>query len=137
MSEIITINEQFYPIVTISTTNIYFDEEMINDYLNQMIEYYKNNQGKNIVIIYEISIIKAIDAKARIKIGEWLKANSEIINNAVAGVCYVQKNILQKIILDGIFTVKSPDWEHKVVTSLEEGILWGKEILKKKGKNLT
>jgi len=129
MSKLILFNEEKYPIVSVSTNYELFSESMTEDYLVAMLDYYKNNIGKNIIIIYDISLLKAVDAKGRIKIGEWLKNNSNTIKKAVAGVCYVQNNIFQKIILQGIFTIKTPEWKHKVVKNLEEGIAWGNEIL--------
>jgi hypothetical protein len=130
MTELIIFNQEKYPIVSISTKCELFDEKMTNDYLITMLNFYKQNEGKNIIIIYELSLLKAVDAKGRIKIGEWLKTNSEIIKKAVAGVCYVQNNVFHKIILQGIFAIKTPEWKHKVVKNLEEGIIWGNEILK-------
>jgi len=123
---VVNLNLNNFPIVTVSTSYENLTEQQVEEYLSTMLEFYKNNQGKNIVVIYEISILKAIDAKSRIKIGEWLKINSQTIKSAVKGVCYVQKNAFQKLILQGIFSIKTPEWPHKVVTSLQEGIIWGK-----------
>ena len=94
-----------------------------------MTKFYAENQGKKVVVIYDISVLKATGAKARIKIGEWLGEKKDLINNAVAGVCYVQKNIFHKILLQGIFAVNKPVWKHKVVKNVAEGINWGKKIL--------
>jgi len=126
---VVNLNLNNFPIVTVSTSYENLTEQQVEEYLSTMLEFYKNNQVKNIVVIYEISILKAIDAKSRIKIGEWLKINSQTIKSAVKGVCYVQKNAFQKLILQGIFSIKTPEWPHKVVTSLEEGIIWGKELI--------
>lgn len=129
MSAVI-LNTENFPIVTVSTTFENLTEEQVDEYLSTMLEFYKNQESKNIVVIYEISIVKAVVSKSRIKIGEWLKTNSQTIKNAVLGVCYVQKNAFQKLILQGIFSIKTPEWPHKVVTSLEEGIIWGNELIK-------
>jgi len=126
---VVNLNLNNFPIVTVSTSYENLTEQQVEEYLSTMLEFYKNNQVKNIVVIYEISILKAIDAKSRIKIGEWLKINSQTIKSAVKGVCYVQKNAFQKLILQGIFSIKTPEWPHKVVTSLQEGIIWGKELI--------
>lgn len=126
----VSLNTNNFPIVTVSTSFENLTEQQVDEYLSTMLEFYKNNEGKNVVVIYEISIVKAVDAKSRIKIGEWLKNNAITIKNAVAGVCYIQKNAFQKLILQGIFSIKTPEWPHKVVTSLEEGIIWGNELIK-------
>lgn len=129
MQNIINFNKDKFPIVIVSTEIDVLTDEQIDFYLKEMTNFYTENQGNNIVLIYDISLLKAINANGRIKVGEWLKETASIIKKAVAGVCYVQKNVFQKIILQGIFTIKTPEWEHKVVANLEAGIDWGKKIL--------
>ncbi|PID89521.1 MAG: hypothetical protein CSB01_01705 [Bacteroidia bacterium] len=132
MNLAIEFNMQHYPIVSIFTTKDNLNDENVDIYLKQITDFYKRNIGKNIVVIYELSILRAVDAKSRIKIGKWLDENADLIKSAVKGVCYVQRNILQKIILQGIFVIKTPEWKHKVVRSLEEGVAWGRELLAEK-----
>ncbi len=129
MNKVVDINTNDYPIVSVCTLKCDFTEGDIDLYIDIMTQFYKDNVGKNVVVIYDISILKAIDAKGRIKIGEWLKENTQLIKSAVKGVCYVQKNFIHKITLQGIFLVKKPEWEHKAVKSLSEGIEWGRKIL--------
>jgi hypothetical protein len=129
MSHIITIEKELYPIVIVKTTSSNFTLTEVDDYLQMMTKFYAENQGKKVVVIYDISVLKATGAKARIKIGEWLGEKRDLINNAVAGVCYVQKNIFHKMLLQGIFAVNKPVWKHKVVKNVAEGIDWGKKIL--------
>ncbi len=134
MEHLITIDETHYPIVIVKTTQSDFTLEQVDDYLKIMTDFYEKNQGKNVVVIYDISILKAAGAKARIKIGEWLGEKKELINNAVAGVCYVQKNIFHKVTLQGIFAINKPIWNHKIVKNIDEGINWGQKILTEKTK---
>ena len=122
----IKFDEKLFPIVIVYTDKKTLTEAEIDEYLQIMTDYYTKNKGKDIFIIYDISILKALDARNRIKIGRWLEEQEETIKNAVAGVCYVQTNILQKVILQGIFAIKTPVWPHKVVRSIEEGIDWAK-----------
>jgi len=132
MSGPVNIDESRYPIVRLYTELDLLNADSVNHYLDFMTEFYKKNQGKNIIIVYDISLLKAMDSSSRAKIGEWLKEKGSLIGGAVAGVCYVQTNILQKIILQGIFAIKKPDWPNKIVNSIEEAIEWGNSILNNK-----
>lgn len=76
-----------------------------------------------------MSLLTLLSSEDRKKIGKWLEEKNETIKNAVKGVCYVEKNGLHKLTLQGIFKVKKPEWPHKVVKSLEDGIIWAKMLL--------
>ncbi|MBN2664207.1 MAG: hypothetical protein JXR68_11205 [Bacteroidales bacterium] len=128
-NEVIEIVEIYDKIYKISTKKDLLNASDLEFYFKTMETFYTQRQGQNVVVVYDISLLKAIDAKGRIKIGEWLKENTDLINDAVAGVCYVQTNVFQKIILQGIFTIKKPEWSHKIVKSITEAVEWGKFIL--------
>ncbi len=134
--DVIFLDDTHFPIVIVKTKIERLEEEEVRLYLQTMTDFYAENKGKNVVVVYDLSLLNAIDARGRIQVGEWLKEKSELIGAAVAGVCYVQKNILQKVILSGIFAVKNPEWQHKVVLSVEEGIEWGKSIIQNKKSEL-
>lgn len=126
---IIKINEIKPKIFVVSTDKDLIGSADIDIYLSEMNKFYSENFGRNVVVIYDISVIKAVDAKGRIKIGEWLKENATEIKDTLAGACYVQTNVFQKIILQGIFTVKKPEWEHKIVGSFDEAVNWAENLL--------
>ncbi len=128
MKDVIKFDESNYPIVRVYTDLDVIDDKIVEIYIEQMTDFYKRNKGKNVVVIYDISTLKAVNSKGRIKIGQWLKKDAHIIKNAVAGVCYIQKNVFQKIILQGIFAVKSQEWKHKVFNNIDDAIKWGKKI---------
>jgi hypothetical protein len=129
---VIKFNQEDYPIVVVYTDYKDLNESQVEKYLNQMTEFYQKNISKGVVIIYDISILRAVSAKGRIRVGEWLRENTELIKSAVAGVCYVQNSVFQKVILEGIFAVKKPEWPHKVVKSVSEGKEWAKVLLELK-----
>ena len=137
MTSIITLDKSNYPIIVVSTSIKEFTESDVDEYLSIMTDLYIENAGKNIVMIYNFQLLKAIKSKGRIKIGMWLKEKSPIIKQAVAGVCYVQKNVFHKLILHGVFIINTPKWSHKIVKSIEEGVEWGKEqITQRNNKSL-
>lgn len=128
-NEIIEIVEIYDKIHVISTKKNLLDTSDLGIYFNKMETFYTEKQEQNVVVVYDISLLKAINSKGRIKIGEWLKENTFLIKNAVAGLCYVQTNVFHKIILQGIFAIKNPEWPHKIVQSINEAVEWGKSIL--------
>lgn len=130
MSNLIDIDTTNSPFVIIRATRQLSTIDEINTYTNTMTNFYRNNQNNNLIIIYDLSILKSVGSKGREMIGEWIGNNQTLINSAVAGVCYVSQNILHQIILEGIFSFNKPIWKSKAVKSISEGIKWGNKILK-------
>ncbi len=132
MNDITQINTNQRPFIVITILSQLITEEEINFFFKKITEFYKNNQGKNLIIIYDLTKLKAIGTNGRKMIGEWIGENTQLIDSAVAGICYLSKNIAHKIILEGIFTYNKSKSPSKSITSLEEGFEWGKQILEKK-----
>lgn len=123
----INIDKNLYPIVIISSNKKYLREKDVDEYIEEMTDFYRNNTG--VVVIYDMSLLTLLSSEDRKKIGKWLEEKNETIKNAVKGVCYVEKNALQRLSLKGIFMIKKPEWSHKTVRSVEDGISWAKTIL--------
>lgn len=132
MNNLINIDITDFPFVIIRANKQLSTMNEISSYTNTMTNFYYNNQNKNLIVIYDLSMLRGIGSKGRKMIGEWLSENKNLINNAVVGVCYVSENILHQIILEGIFSFNKPIWKSKVVNSISEGMKWGNEILKNK-----
>ncbi len=100
--------------------------EDFQDYLTKMLEIYRTHQ--NIVVIYDTSQSKFLKAEYRIKLGNWLKTNKELIHKKVYGVAYVTTPI-STIMMHGIFLVQKPLWRNKIFTNLDHAFEWAHQLI--------
>ena len=127
--EYISVDKTKFPIIRIIMKKDEPSDEEFNDYLQTMYDIYSSNKG--IVIIYDTRKSKYLKSKHRVKLGNWLKTNKQIINNAVLGVSYLVASPIGKIMLKGIFLVQKPIWKNKIVTSLDDAYAWANKLIEK------
>ena len=132
MDDIIQIDESKKPFIIISVTSGLTTESEINLYFKKMTKFYQCNQGNNLIVIYDLTKLKVLGAKSRQMVGEWIGENIEYIEQVVAGFCYLTTNILHEIILKGIFSYNKSQCPSKIISTIEEGFEWGKQILENK-----
>lgn len=121
------ISTEDFPLVTIKLNNDIETEDQLEAFLEELSDFYASN--KQIVVIYYLGALKSMPSKVRIQLGHWIKENNELVKSSVLGTCYVIPNIISRLMINSIFLVQKPSWNHKVTPNEEEAIKWAKTIL--------
>lgn len=94
-------------------------------YLKDLVNDWKSNSGA--VIISDLSEAKYLSSENRIKVGKVMKDNEEMIKANVRAIVYVMPSVVLNMLLKGIFAIKKPPVEVKIVKTREEALNWSAE----------
>lgn len=95
-------------------------EEQFERYLSGMLSIYEDKQ--DLIFLLDGTKAKYLSSKYRIRQGQWLKENKELIQRKCLKHIYVINNAIVKFILHGIFLVQKPYVDYSIETSLEEAL---------------
>lgn len=113
------------PIVIVRVNPIDPSEQQFEAYLQDLTKL--AHEMKHGVLIFQISKAKLLSAEKRIKIGNWIKTNADVMKKNMYGVCYVNTSFLAMTILKGIFLINKPPIPYAVLGTESEGLAWAKE----------
>lgn len=97
-------------------------------YLKDLVNDWKSYSGS--VIINDLSEAKYLSSENRIKVGKVMKDNEEMMTQSVKALVYVMPSVILNMLLKGIFAIKKPPVEVKIVKTREEAIRWATEKTK-------
>ena len=106
-------------LVTFSSRNP--TEREFEEYLQEMLDIYLSRE--NLIFVFDSSRVKHLSHKFRVRQGEWMKENKEIIKCKCLRHIYVIHNPLVKFILQSIFFIQIPIIEYDIVSSIESANL--------------
>ncbi len=116
-----------YPIVV----NRFSAKEPTNDefdaWIKEMITYITEKKG--IVLVQELTNAKYLSSENRIKVGNIFKKYEKEIKENVIGIAYIVPSVIVNMLLKGIFAIKKPATDYKVVKTEEEAKKWANEKL--------
>lgn len=65
----------------------------------------------------------------RIKMGNWMKKNKNMMAASCVGAAFVTKSIIHKMLLKAIFAIQSPPVPYNIFSKYEEAEKWLQEQL--------
>lgn len=83
------------------------------------------------ITIFRLKDMKLMSADHRILIGNWTKANEEIIKKLTIGIAYMTESIISTMVLNMIFMVQKPVFPHIITKNESEAQQWIKDMLDK------
>lgn len=117
-----TVNTSNYPIVVVTFAPVGNTREGIDDYINEMAALIE--KGKNLIIIYDTTKAKYLPAEARIKIGNYLRDNADLIQNTCKAFVYIIDSVIGRVVTNCIFAINPPPVPYAIFNSLEQGERW-------------
>lgn len=116
-----TIDESNLPIVLITFGEKEPTREEFDEYLNAMYDIYARRQP--VCFVFDATKVKYLGSEFRIRQGNWLKQNKELIGEVQRCLIFVIPNMMVRFILDAVLLITSLPAPYVVVKSVEEGFI--------------
>jgi UDP-N-acetylglucosamine 2-epimerase len=119
-SSFVTIDVSNKPLVI--TT--YHEDNPMEVVFDEYLEAYKRlcEEGSDLVIIFNASLAKNMQADLRIKQSKWIEKNRKLIQKAIRKAIFIIPNSFVRVILKGIFLLSRPPYDYSVVSNMDEAI---------------
>ncbi len=73
------------------------------------------SQNDQVIVVFKASKMKYLPAEARIKLGNWNKANKELLKKRIKSCAFVTDSFFGKMMLKAIFLIQEPPFDYSVL----------------------
>jgi len=115
-----TIDESRLPIVLITFSEKEPTRSEFDEYLDAMYKIYSRRQP--VSFVFDATKVRYLSSEFRIKQGNWLKQNKELISEVQKCIVFVIPNMMVRFILDAILLITPLPAPYVIVKSLKEGL---------------
>lgn len=91
-------------------------------YIKDLTEDVHNLNG--VVMVNDLSNAKYLSSENRIKAGKVIKDNEAVVKKNIVAIVYVMPSVVLNMLLKGIFAIKKPPVEVKIVKTRAEAMQW-------------
>ena len=91
-------------------------------YIKDLTEDIHNLSGA--VVVNDLSNAKYLSSENRIKAGKVIKDNESVVKQNIVAIVYVMPSVVLNMLLKGIFAIKKPPVEVKIVKTRAEAMQW-------------
>jgi len=114
-----------YPIIVNRFSAKEPTNEEFDAWTKEMIKTISENKG--IVLVQELTNAKYLSSENRIKVGNIFKKHEKEIKQNVLGIAYIVPSVIVNMLLKGIFAIKKPATDYKVVKTEQEAMKWSRD----------
>ncbi len=112
-----------FPIVTYKIKPIEPTLKQYEEYLNHQVEFMRSlAPNERMILILDYTHLKFLTSDMRIKRGQFVKDNDEIMRRTIYHIVIMAPSIMARMMIQGVFLVKKPSSPTDVVGSMAEAL---------------
>ena len=120
------------PFIKVDFTEAELTEENFTAYLDEVYTLYLKSDYKPVTVLIDMKNASYISSKYRIITGNRLKEEQENIKKYVVATAILTRNVIQNIVLKGIFVLAEFPSPLKIFSKEEEAIKWLEKMIEER-----